>query len=151
MTKDLRYPWKQRHFPQRALVSWLCRAESDFGLGLGLRSPTRIGLELGLVLRTPVALTGLVVGLGLRSPSLIGLGLGLGLRSPTRIGLWFGLGLRSPTWNRTLDFGPENRTLVSKVRGRRIGLLFWTWTSCASLLSRMPWNLIGFKKRRKIK
>jgi hypothetical protein len=66
-----------------------------------------------------------VVGLGLRrSPSLIGLGLGLGLRSPTRIGLWFGLGLRSPTlgiglfglWARKSDFG--------KVRGRRIGLLF---------------------------
>ena len=64
-----------------------------------------------------MALTGLVVGLGLRSPSLIGLGLGLGLRSPTRIGLWFGLGLRSPTRNRTLDFGPENRTLVKSAAG----------------------------------
>jgi hypothetical protein len=45
-----------------------------------------------------VALAGLVVGLGLRSPSLIGLGLGLGLRSPTR--------------NWTWTSGPENRTLV---------------------------------------
>ena len=57
------------------------------------------------------------LGLGLRGPSLIGLGLGLELRSPTRIGLWFGLGLRSPTWNRTLDFGPENRTLVKSAAG----------------------------------
>jgi hypothetical protein len=46
---------------------WLCRAESDFDFGLGLRSPTRIGLELGRVLRGFMALTALGLGLGLRS------------------------------------------------------------------------------------
>ena len=76
-----------------------CAAPSrTLGWTCGLRSPSWIGLELGLVLRSPVALTGLVVGLGLRSPSLIGLGLGLGLQSPTR--------------NWTWTSGPENRTLV---------------------------------------
>jgi hypothetical protein len=81
-----------------------------------------------------VALTGPMVGLGLRSPSLIGLGLVLRLRisksnsDRTLVWTWtsksnsesdFGL------WARKLDFG--------KVRGRWIGFLFWTWTSCASL------------------
>jgi hypothetical protein len=63
-------------------------------------------------------LIGLVVGLGLRSPSLIGLGLGLGLRSPTWIGLWFGLGLRKVQLGIGLwTLGPKIRALVKSAAG----------------------------------
>jgi hypothetical protein len=93
--------------PSRTLV-----LDLDFGVQLGLDLDLDLDLDFEVLV-----LIGLVVGLGLRSPSLIaGLGLGLGLRSPTWIGLWFGLGPRSPTRNRTLDFGPENRALVKSAR-----------------------------------
>ena len=82
------------------------------GWTCGLRSPSRIGLELGLVLRIRWHWPDLWLDLDFEVHSLIGLGLGLGLRGPTRIGLELGLGLRSPTRNWTWTSGPENRTLV---------------------------------------
>jgi hypothetical protein len=84
------------------------------GWTCGLRSPSRIGLELGLILQIRWHWPDLWLDLDFEDHSLIvlGLGLGLGLRGPTRIGLGLGLGLRSPTRNWTWTSGPENRTLV---------------------------------------
>ena len=78
MIKDLRYPLKQRPFPQRTLV---------------LAVPRRVGLWVGLL--------DFEVQLG------IGLRFGLGLAVQRGIGLWFGLGLEVPDFGWTWTFGPK--------------------------------------------
>ena len=88
------------------------------GWTCGLRSPSRIGLELGLVLRIRWHWPDLDLDLDFEAQLGIGLGLGLGLRGPTRIGLELGLGLRSPTRNWTWTSGPENRTLVKSAAAK---------------------------------
>jgi hypothetical protein len=95
MIKDLRYPLKQRPFPQRTLVLAVPRR---VGLWVGLLDfEVQVGLDLDLDFYFESG--GLWFGLGLEVQLGIGLWFGLGLEVQRGIGLWFGLGLRG------LDFG----------------------------------------------
>ena len=78
MIKDLRYPLKQRPFPQRTLVLAFYFESGGLWFGLGLE------VQLG-----------------------IGLWFGLGLEVQRGIGLWFGLGLEVPDFGWTWTFGPK--------------------------------------------
>ena len=144
MIKDLRYPLKQRPFPQRTLVLAVPRR---VGLWVGLVDfEVQVGLDLNLDLYFESGGTGRTCWLDLdfEVHSLIGLGLGLGLRGPTRIGLELGLGLRSPTRNWTWTSGPENRTLVKSAAAKSdfgfgLGLRalpWWMGTSLARVCKR---------------
>ena len=127
MIKDLRYPLKQRPCFRNGPWSWLCRAESDFGLDFwtsksksdwtwtwtSTSNPADFGLDLDLKSNSE---SDFGLDLDLKSNAESDFGLDLDLKSRTLVGL--GLLARKP------DFG--------KVRGRGIGLWFWTWTSCAS-------------------
>jgi len=131
MIKDLRYPLKQRPFPQRTLVLAVPRR---VGLWVGLLDfEVQVGLDLDLDLcfESGGHCPDFGLDLDLKSNSELDFGLDLDLKSNAELdldldldfGAWtlVGLGLLA----RNPDFG--------KVRGRGIGLWFWTWTSCASL------------------
>ena len=132
MIKDLRYPLKQRPFPQRTLVLAVPRR---VGLWVGLVNfEVQVGLDLDLDLyfESGGHCPDFGLDLDLNSNSELDFGLDLDLKSNAELhldldldfGAWtlVGLGLLA----RKPDFG--------KVRGRGIGLWFWTWTSCASLV-----------------
>ena len=117
MIKDLRYPLKQRPFPQRTLVLAVPRR---VGLWVGLLDfEVQVGLDLDLDLyfESGGHCPDFGLDLDLKSNGELDLDLDLDFGAWTLVGL--GLLARKP------DFG--------KVRGRGIGLWFWTWTSCASL------------------
>ena len=103
MTKDLRYPLKQRPFPQRTLVLAVPRR---VGLWVGLLDfEVQVGLDLDLNFYFESG--GLWFGLGLEVQLGIGLWFGLGLEVQRGIGLWFGLGLEVPDFGWTWTFGPK--------------------------------------------
>ena len=114
MTKDLRYPLKQRPFPQRTLVLavprrvglWVGLLDFEVQVGLDLDLDFYFesgGLWFGLGLEVQLGI-GLWFGLGLEVQRGIGLWFGLGLEVQRGIGLWFGLGLEVPDFGLDLDF-----------------------------------------------
>ena len=133
MIKDLRYPLKQRPFPQRTLVLavprrvglWVGLLDFEVQVGLDLDLDFYFesgGLWFGLLDLKSNSESDFGLDLDLKSNAESDFGLDLDLKSRTLVGL--GLLARKP------DFG--------KVRGRGIGLWFWTWTSCASLVAGWP-------------